>query len=108
MPEIRRICDEHKVMIVDEIQTGFGRTGKMFASEHSNISADIMTIAKGIGGAGLPAAGVIFRKRIDVWEPGQSNFGTFRGNALSSAAGLVDKGIDVFSEVLQEVEQDLC
>jgi len=89
MPEIRRICDENKViLIVDEIQTGFGRTGKMFACEHSNITPDIMTIAKGMGGGGLPAAGMIFRKSLDTWEPGRSHFGTFRGNALSSAAGL--------------------
>ena len=89
MTEIRRICDANNViLIVDEIQTGFGRTGKMFACEHSNITPDIMTIAKGMGGAGLPASGVIFRRSLDVWEPGRSHFGTFRGNALSSAAGL--------------------
>jgi diaminobutyrate-2-oxoglutarate transaminase len=89
MSEIRRICDEHDViMIVDEIQTGFGRTGKMFCSEHWKVTPDVMTIAKAMGGAGLPAAGVIFRRRLDIWEPEQSHFGTFRGNVLSSAAGL--------------------
>ncbi|MFI5449792.1 MAG: aspartate aminotransferase family protein [Candidatus Bathyarchaeia archaeon] len=87
--KIRKICDENNiVMIVDEIQTGFGRTGRMFCSEHWGVTPDIMTIAKAMGGAGLPAAGLIFRRSLDTWEPGKSHFGTFRGNALSSAAGL--------------------
>jgi 4-aminobutyrate aminotransferase-like enzyme len=89
MSEIRRICDDNNViMIVDEIQTGFGRTGKMFCSEHWGVTPDIMTIAKAMGGAGLPAAGAIFRRTLDIWDPGESHFGTFRGNALSSATGL--------------------
>jgi len=85
---LRKICDENKlVMIVDEIQSGFGRTGKMFACQHSGVSPDIMTISKALGGIGLPAAGIIIRKDLDVWVPGGYT-GTFRGNVLSYACGL--------------------
>jgi diaminobutyrate-2-oxoglutarate transaminase len=87
MKEIRRICDENGlIMIADEIQTGFCRTGKMFAVEHESITPDIMTISKSMG-SGLPIAGIVFRKDLDTWAPG-AHVGTFRGNALSCAAGV--------------------
>jgi len=85
--ELRRICDENRIlMIVDEIQSGFGRTGKMFACEHDGVTPDIMTIAKAVGGIGLPLSGCIVKKELDKWEPG-AHVGTFRGNLLACVAG---------------------
>ncbi len=86
--ELRRICDENSIlMIVDEIQTGFGRTGKMFACEHEGVTPDVMTMAKALGGIGLPLSGCIIKKELDKWEPG-AHVGTFRGNLLACVAGL--------------------
>lgn len=63
LPELRKVCDENKVLfIVDEIQAGFGRTGKMFACEHSNTTPDIMTLAKSIGGIGFPLSAIVYDK----------------------------------------------
>jgi len=91
MKEIRRICDENGlVMIADEIQTGFCRTGKMFAMEHEGITPDIMTASKSMG-SGLPISAIVFGKKLDVWGPG-AHVGTFRGNALSCAAGVAGIG----------------
>ena len=84
--ELRRICDENKVlMIVDEIQSGFGRTGKMFACEYDGVTPDVMTMAKAIGGIGIPLSGCIVKNELDL-EPG-GHGGTFRGNVLACAAG---------------------
>jgi diaminobutyrate-2-oxoglutarate transaminase len=91
MKEIRRICDDSGLlMIADEIQTGFCRTGKMFAMEHEGVTPDIMTASKSMG-SGLPISAIVFRKELDTWGPG-AHVGTFRGNALSCAAGVA--GID--------------
>jgi len=91
MKEIRRICDDNGLlMIADEIQTGFCRTGKMFAMEHEGVTPDIMTVSKSMG-SGLPISAIVFRKELDTWGPG-AHVGTFRGNALSCAAGVA--GID--------------
>jgi len=91
LKEIRRICDDNGLlMIADEIQTGFGRTGRMFAVEHEDVTPDIMTVSKSMG-SGLPISGIVFKKELDSWQPG-AHVGTFRGNALSCAAGLA--GID--------------
>ncbi len=88
LKELRRICDENSILlIVDEIQTGFGRTGKMFACEYDHVTPDIMTIAKAVGGIGLPLSGCVIRKELDTWEPG-GHLGTFRGNVLACVAGL--------------------
>ncbi len=85
---LRRICDENSVvLILDEIQAGFGRTGKMWACEHSGITPDIITMAKALGGIGLPNSGIMYRKELDVWEPA-TYVGTFRGNVLACACGL--------------------
>jgi diaminobutyrate-2-oxoglutarate transaminase len=86
--ELRRICDENKIlMIIDEVQTGFGRTGKMFACEHSGVTPDIMPIAKAVGGIGIPLSGCMIKKEYDTWGPG-AHMGTFRGNVLACTAGL--------------------
>jgi diaminobutyrate-2-oxoglutarate transaminase len=87
LKELRRICDENKILlIVDEIQSGFGRAGKMFACEYDGITPDVMPIAKAVGGIGIPLAGCVIKKSLDTWEPG-AHLGTFRGNVLACVAG---------------------
>jgi len=85
---LRRICDDSgSVMIVDEVQTGFGRTGKMFAIEHSGVEPDLVAIAKSLAG-GFPLSGVIGRSAImDAPEPGGLG-GTYAGSPISCAAAL--------------------
>jgi 4-aminobutyrate aminotransferase/(S)-3-amino-2-methylpropionate transaminase len=85
---LRALADKHGILlIVDEIQTGFGRTGKFFAIEHSGIQPDIITVAKSIA-AGLPLSGVIGRAEVmDAPAPGGLG-GTFAGNPIACAAGL--------------------
>jgi diaminobutyrate-2-oxoglutarate transaminase len=72
-------------LIVDEVQSGFGRTGRLFAFEHSGIVPDVLVLSKAIGG-GLPLAVVIYRGELDQWLPG-AHAGTFRGNQMAMAAG---------------------
>jgi 4-aminobutyrate aminotransferase len=88
LPRLREICDEYGIMlIVDEIQSGFGRAGKWFAQEHFNTTPDIMTVAKGIA-SGLPLSGVF--SRLDImkkWQTG-THGGTYGGNAVACAAGV--------------------
>lgn len=83
---VRTLCDKHNVlMIIDEIQTGFCRTGKMFAIEHFGIEPDIMTVAKGIAG-GFPVGAAICSDKVKI---GLGQHGTtYGGNPLASAAGL--------------------
>lgn len=84
--EIRRITRERDVpLILDEIQAGLGRTGEMYAFEHADITPDVVTLSKAVGG-GLPLAVVVYDESLDVWEPG-AHAGTFRGNQLAMAAG---------------------
>lgn len=85
--EIRRITQEQNIpLIVDEIQTGFGRTGKLFAFEHSGIIPDVLLLSKAIGGS-LPLSVVVYNQKLDQWKPG-AHAGTFRGNQLAMAAGI--------------------
>ncbi len=96
MAGIRRICDEHGiVMVVDEVQTGYGRTGKMFAIEHYGIEPDLMTVAKSIAG-GLPLSGVIGKAEIMDAPPDSAIGGTYVGNPVAQAAALAV--LDVFEE----------
>jgi len=74
------------LLILDEIQTGMGRTGKLFAYEHSGSPPDILTLAKGIGG-GVPLGALVAREEICCFEPGDQG-GTFNGNPLMMAAGI--------------------
>lgn len=101
MRRLRDIADKHGILLIaDEVQTGFGRTGKMFAVEHSNVEPDIMLMAKAIAG-GMPLSGFISRKEItQKWQPGRHG-STFGGNPVSCAAALAT--IDVMeSEKLPE------
>jgi 4-aminobutyrate aminotransferase/(S)-3-amino-2-methylpropionate transaminase len=93
---LRRICDDNGiVLVVDEVQTGFGRTGKMFAIEHYGVEPDLITVAKSIAG-GLPLSGVIGKAEI-MDAPGDSAIGgTYVGNPVAQAAALAV--LDVFEE----------
>lgn len=74
------------LLIVDEVQSGMGRTGKLFAYEHAGITPDIMTLGKGIGG-GVPLAALLAREAICCFEPGDQG-GTYNGNPLMTAVGV--------------------
>ncbi len=83
---LRDVCDEHGILLVaDEVQTGFGRTGRFFAVEHFQIRPDILTMAKGLA-SGLPLSGVAApRALMESWIPG-THGGTYGGNAVACAA----------------------
>jgi 4-aminobutyrate aminotransferase len=85
---LRERCDQHGIMlVVDEIQSGFGRSGRWFGHEYYSVLPDIMTIAKGLG-SGMPISGVIARMDLmQKWTPG-SHGGTFGGNAVAAAAAV--------------------
>lgn len=94
--ELRCITQEHGILLIaDEVQTGFGRTGKMFAIEHSGVEPDMVVLAKSLAG-GLPLSAVVGRAEImDAPEPGGLG-GTYAGNPLACAAGLAV--LDVFEQ----------
>ena len=85
---LRRICDQHGILLIaDEVQSGFARTGKMFGIEHSSVKPDMMTVAKSLAG-GFPLSGIIGRAAImDAAEPGGLG-GTYAGSPLACAAAL--------------------
>ena len=96
MAGVRAVCDEHGiVLVVDEVQTGFGRTGKMFAIEHYGIEPDLITVAKSIAG-GLPLSGVLGKAAIMDSPPDSAIGGTYVGNPVAQAAALAV--LDVFEE----------
>ena len=88
MQRLRALCDEHGILLVaDEVQTGFGRTGKMFALEHSGVEADLMALAKSLAG-GFPLSAVVGKAEVmDAVGPGGLG-GTYAGSPLGCAAGL--------------------
>jgi 4-aminobutyrate aminotransferase len=87
LPGLRRLCDRHGVLLVfDEVQCGIGRTGKMFASEHWGVAADIVCLAKGIAN-GLPLGAIVARASVMDWPSG-SHASTFGGNPVACAAAL--------------------
>jgi len=86
-PALRKLCDRHKILlIVDEVQSGVGRTGKWWAIEHSDVEPDIVCIAKGIA-SGMPLGVMMARESIMTWPKG-SHGNTFGGNPISCAAAL--------------------
>ncbi len=88
LKEVRKICNENNLLLIlDEVQTGMGRTGKFFAHEHFGITPDIMTIAKGLGG-GTPIGAVLATDKVaSAFQPG-NHASTFGGNPLVCAAGV--------------------
>lgn len=100
LPGLKAICEKYGILfIADEIQTGFARTGKMFAIEHWNVEPDLMTVAKSIA-SGMPISGVIGRAEVmDAPDPGMIG-GTYGGNPLACAAA--NATLDYLNE------QELC
>jgi acetylornithine/N-succinyldiaminopimelate aminotransferase len=93
---LRRWCDEQDLLLIlDEVQTGLGRTGRWFAHQHHGIVPDVMTLAKGLGG-GVPIGACLAAPRADVFEPGDHG-STFGGNPLACSAAL---------SVLQVIEEE--
>lgn len=83
---LRSIATRHDIpLVLDEVQTGFGRTGRMLAFEHADIEPDVVVLSKALGG-GLPLSVVVYHERLDTWRPG-AHAGTFRGNQLAMATG---------------------
>jgi diaminobutyrate-2-oxoglutarate transaminase len=83
---IRQLTREHQIpLIIDEVQTGWGRTGMLYACQHAGVEPDVLVLSKAIGGS-LPLSVVIYHEDLDVWQPG-AHAGTFRGNQLAMAAG---------------------
>lgn len=87
LPALRQLCDRHGILlVVDEVQSGMGRTGKMFAVEHWGVQPDIICLAKGIA-SGLPLGAIIASEKVMNWPPG-SHASTFGGNPVSCRAAL--------------------
>jgi ornithine--oxo-acid transaminase len=89
LADLRRICDRHNVLLIlDEVQSGLGRTGRMFAFEHAGIRPDGLVVGKALGGGLLPVSAFLARADVmNVFEPG-SHGSTFGGNPLAAAVGL--------------------
>ncbi|MEU6238323.1 aspartate aminotransferase family protein [Kitasatospora sp. NPDC047058] len=85
---LKDLCEERGILLVfDEIQTGFGRTGRMFAADHFGVAPHMMTFGKGLGGSGMPIAGILTEDRLAGVEGHHIN-STFGGNVLAAAAAL--------------------
>jgi diaminobutyrate-2-oxoglutarate transaminase len=96
LAEVRRITRAQDVaLIADEIQTGFARTGRMWACEHDEVTPDVLVMSKALGGIGYPLSGIAFDATLDTWQPG-AHIGTFRGHQVAMAAGAA--GIDFMVE----------
>ena len=95
MRALRRLCDERGLLLIlDEVQSGMGRTGRWWAHQHAGITPDVMTTAKGLGG-GVPIGAILAAPRADVLEPGDHGC-TFGGNPLATA---------VAAEVLRAIDE---
>ena len=109
LKELRRVCDEKKILlIIDEIQTGFARTGKMFAFQHEGIKPDVLCVGKALGGGLYPVSAAVSTKELmSVFNPG-SHGSTFGGNPLACAIAaaslnvLIDEKLDVKSKEMGE------
>ena len=100
---VRQLTRELDIpLIVDEVQTGCGRTGTWFAFEQYGIEPDVIVASKALSGIGLPIAVIMYDRRLDQWEPG-AHIGTFRGNQLAFAAGV--KAVEIYRRdgILQNV-----
>ena len=103
MRELRELTRKRGLLlIVDEIQTGVGRTGKLWGYEYSGIEPDIMTLGKGLGG-GVPLAALVASERVSCFEPGDQG-GTFNGNPLMAAVGCAIMDTMLRAGFLQEVQ----
>lgn len=100
---VRKLCTELDILlIIDEVQTGFGRCGSMFAFEKADITPDIIVMSKALGG-GLPLSAIAFQSHLDAWSPG-GHSGTFRGNQLAMVSGATTLNIIRRDNLAQHAE----
>jgi 4-aminobutyrate aminotransferase-like enzyme len=105
LPALREFCDSHDLLLIaDEVQTGLGRTGKMWAVDHARITPDILCVAKTIGG-GLPVSMVAYRDTVVPSLPPGFHLGTYRGNPLGLAVGTAVLGVLKSTDVVARTEQ---
>ena len=103
MRDLRELTRQRGLLlIVDEIQTGVGRTGKLWGYEHSGVEPDIMTLGKGLGG-GVPLAALVAKEKVSCFEPGDQG-GTFNGNPLMAAVGCAIMDVVLAPGFLHEVQ----
>jgi len=105
MKGLREICTKNNILLIaDEVQSGFGRTGRYFAIEYSDVRPDIMVFAKGIA-SGMPLSGIVSTRELMSSQPPGSMGGTFAGNAISCSAAIAT--LDVFKEenILQNTQE---
>ena len=105
LPALRELADRHGILlIVDEVQTGFGRTGRMWASEWTDVRPDILVMAKGIA-SGMPLSGIMARRElIDRFSPG-SHGGTYGGNAVACAAAVATLDVIAAEGLLENAQR---
>ena len=102
---LRALCDRHGiVLIADEIQSGFARTGRMFAIEHAGVEPDLMTVAKSIAG-GLPLSAVIGKAEIMDAPPPGGLGGTYAGSPLACAAALAVLDVIAEEQLVERAQQ---
>ncbi len=102
---VRSICDQHNILlIVDEVQTGIGRTGKMFAYEHAGIEPDIMTLAKALGN-GFPVGAMLAKDKIAKSFTSGNHGSTFGGNPLAMSAALATLQIMIEENILENTRK---
>lgn len=105
LQRIRQITRRESIpLILDEVQTGCGRTGTWFAFEQYDIEPDVIVVSKALSGIGIPCAVLLYDKSLDVWDPG-AHIGTFRGNQLAFAAGATAVDIIRRDGILDNVRQ---
>jgi acetylornithine/N-succinyldiaminopimelate aminotransferase len=94
--KLRAFCDKENILLIfDEIQTGMGRTGKLFCYQHYGIEPDIMTLGKGIGG-GFPLSALLVKEELNIFDPGDQG-GTYTGQPLAMSVGMA-----VLKEILDK------
>ncbi|WP_153127163.1 aspartate aminotransferase family protein [Peribacillus tepidiphilus] len=118
LQELRKITKQHGILLIfDEVQTGFGRTGKMFAAEHSGVNPDILVLAKALSG-GMPLGAIVASREIHEKWPTGGHGSTFGGNPISCAAALanihiieaeklVDRSKDLGARIVERLQQSL-
>ena len=108
LPGVRKLCDEHgALLILDEVQTGMGRTGKMFACEHWGVVPDIMCLAKAFGGGVMPSGAVVASKRVfsSLFSNPFLHTTTFGGNPLACAASLAAINVTIEENLSERAEE---
>ena len=104
LQDLRAFCDKHDILLIcDEVQIGCSRSGTFFSFERADIVPDIVCMSKSIGGYGIPFAVTLFKRDLDVFNPGEHN-GTFRGCQLSMVAGLAALEMTVEQDIPAQVK----